>query len=132
MTGGSSALSPHAYVELLNGSDKAVRHEPIVKGHAEFFFLNPGKYYARIVDDANGNGKWDTGVLSDHLQPEHVYYYPQVLEVRALWDMRQDWDITALPIEKQKPLDITKQKPEVKKERRSKNAEREERKRKNQ
>ncbi|MBR5803334.1 MAG: Ig-like domain-containing protein [Bacteroidaceae bacterium] len=132
MTGGSSALSSHAYVELLNGSDKAVRREPIVKGHAEFFFLNPGKYYARIVDDANGNGKWDTGVFADHIQPEHVYYYPHVLEVRALWDMRQDWDITALPIEKQKPLDITKQKPEVKKERRSKNAEREERKRKNQ
>lgn len=129
--GGAKALSPNAYVELLNSDDKPVRREPLVKGHAEFFFLNPGKYYARIIDDTNGNDKWDTGIYADHLQPEQVYYYPQMLEVRALWDMRQDWDITALPIEKQKPLEITKQKPEEKKERRSKNAEREERKRKN-
>lgn len=125
-------LSPHAYVELLDEQDKPVRREPIDRGHAEFFFLNPKKYYARIVDDANGNGKWDTGNYADHLQPEHVYYYPQELEVRALWDMRQDWDLSVLPVEKQKPLEITKQKPEEKKEKRSKNAEREERKRKNQ
>lgn len=127
----NAQLSPHAYVELLNGDDKPIRREPLEKGHVEFFFLNPGKYYARIVDDANGNGKWDTGLYAGKLQPEHVYYYPKMLEVRALWDMRQDWNVSALPIEKQKPLDITKQKPEEKKERRSKNAEREERKRKN-
>lgn len=125
------ALSPHAYIELLSGEDKPVRRELLDKGHAEFFFLNPGKYYARIVDDANGNKQWDTGLYADKLQPEQVYYYPHMLEVRALWDMRQDWNVSALPIEKQKPLDITKQKPEEKKEKRSKNAEREERKRKN-
>jgi hypothetical protein len=108
-----------------------VRKQKLDKGHAQLFFLNPGKYYARIVDDANGNGKWDTGIYEDHLQPEQVYYYPQMLEVRALWDMRQDWDINAVPVNEQKPLEITKQKPEEKKEKRSKNAEREERKRKN-
>ena len=83
------------------------------------------------MDDTNGNGKWDTGLYADRLQPESVYYFPQMLDVRALWDMRQDWDIHATPVAKQKPLEITKQKPEEKKERRSKNAEREERKRKN-
>lgn len=130
VTGGN--LSPNAYVELLNTDDKPVRREPLLKGHAEFFFLNPGKYYARIIDDANDNDKWDTGLFAEKLQPEHVYYYPQVLEVRALWDMRQDWNINATTLTEQKPLEITKQKPEEKKERRSKNAEREERKRKNQ
>lgn len=124
-------LAPKAYVELLSADDKPVRRESLEKGHAEFFFLNPGKYYARLVNDANGNGKWDTGLYADRLQPEQVYYYPQMLEVRALWDMRQDWNVSALPVEKQKPLEITKQKPEEKKEKRSKNAEREERKRKN-
>lgn len=126
-----ATLAPKAYVELLNADDKPVRREPLDKGHAEFFFLNPGKYYARIVNDANGNGKWDTGLYADHLQAEQVYYYPQMLEVRALWDMRQDWNVSALPVEKQKPLEITKQKPEEKKEKRSKNAEREAQKRKN-
>ena len=124
-------LSPHAYIELLNKDDKSMRKQLVGKGHPQFFFLQPGQYYARIIDDVNGNEKWDTGLYADHLQPEHVYYYPQMLEVRALWDMRQDWDIHATPVIKQKPLEITKQKPEEKKEKRSKNAEREERKRKN-
>ena len=102
-----------------------MRRETIDRGHVEFFFLNPGKYYARIVNDVNGNGKWDTGCYTDKLQPEQVFYYPQVLDICALWDMRQDWAVDNLPLTKQKPLDITKQKPEKEKEKRSRNAERE-------
>ena len=125
-------LSPNAYVELLNEQDKPVRRERIERGHVEFFFLSQGKYYARIINDTNGNDKWDTGLYTEHQQPEFVYYFPQMLEVRTLWDMRQDWNIHETPIIKQKPLEITKQKPNEKKEKRSKNAEREERKKKNQ
>ena len=123
ITGGN--LAKRAYVELLNNQDKPVRRETIDRGHVEFFFLNPGKYYARIVNDVNGNGKWDTGCYADKLQPEQVFYYPQVLDIRALWDMRQDWAVDNQNLTKQKPLDITKQKPEKEKEKRSRNAERE-------
>lgn len=123
-------LSPGAYVELLNSQDKPVRREAIENGRVDFFFLNPGKYYARIIDDRNGNGKWDTGLYADKRQAESVFYYPQVMDVRALWDMRQDWDVQALPIEQQKPLEITKQKADTEKKRRSKNEERERNKRK--
>lgn len=130
ITGGK--LSKGAYAELLDNKDTPVKRARIENGRAEFFFVNPGKYYARIIDDANENRKWDTGLYTEGLQPEKVFYYPHELNVRALWDMRQDWNIEALPIEKQKPLEITKQKPDEEKERRSKNAEREERKRKNQ
>lgn len=129
ITGGK--LSPEAYVELLDGKDAAVRRAYIEDKRAEFFFINPGSYYARIIDDANGNKQWDTGLYAEKQQPEQVFYYPHEIQVRALWDMRQDWNIDATPIEKQKPLDITKQRPDEKKERRSKNAEREERKRQN-
>ena len=131
VTNSPTNKSKFVYVELLDNNDKPVRRQKLKKGNAQFFFLNTGKYYARIVDDTNGNGKWDTGLYADRLQPESVYYFPQMLDVRALWDMRQDGDIHATPVAKQKPLEITKQKPEEKKERRSKNAEREERKRKN-
>ncbi len=130
ITGGK--LSAGAYAELLDSKDAPVKRAYIRDGRAEFFFVNPGKYYARITDDANGNRQWDTGLYAEKRQPERVFYYPHELNVRALWDIRQDWNVEATPIEKQKPLEITKQKPDEKKERRSKNAEREERKRKNQ
>lgn len=123
-------LSPGAYVELLNAQDKPVRQAVIEGGRAEFFFLNPGKYYARIIDDRNGNGKWDTGLYADRQQAEAVYYYPQEMDIRALWDMRQDWNLLALPIEQQKPQAITKQKADTEKQRKSKNEERERNKRK--
>lgn len=123
-------LSKGAFVQLLNAQDAPVRSQTVEKGRVDFFFLNPGKYYARLIDDTNGNGAWDTGLYEEGLQAERVFYYPQALDVRALWDLRQDWDIDAVPVMEQKPLDITKQKPDAEKKKRDRNAERERKKNK--
>ena len=56
---------------------------PVVEGKADFYYLNPGKYGARLINDTNGNGVWDTGDYAAKRQPEMVYYYPQVLEFKA-------------------------------------------------
>lgn len=100
-----------AFVELLDKSDKAVYHATVKNGIASFIYLNPGIYYARIILDANGNGKWDTGEYSEMREPEMVNYYPKTFEIKAFWDIVEDWEIGQLPLDKQKPLDITKNKP---------------------
>ena len=42
-----------------------------------------------------------------------------------MWEVEQDWDLDAVPVEKQKPIEITKQKPDVeKKTAKSRNEER--------
>lgn len=51
--------------------------------------ISPGKYYVRLIYDDNQNGKWDTGDYMAHRQPEKVIYYPEILEVRANWDVRE-------------------------------------------
>lgn len=38
-----------AFVELLDAQDKVVRTVPVVDGKADFYFLNPGKYSARLI-----------------------------------------------------------------------------------
>lgn len=38
-----------AFVELLDTQDKVVRKVPVVNGQADFYFLNPGKYCARLI-----------------------------------------------------------------------------------
>ena len=91
-----------AYVELLSEQGKVQRRTPVERNRAEFYFVKPGKYYARLVSDRNGNGKWDTG-LYPSLQPEQVFYFPKKLDLRALWDTEEDWDLTALPLDEQKP-----------------------------
>lgn len=102
-----------AYVELLNSSDKPVRTVRVRDGRAVFRFLNPGTYYARVFFDTNGDGIWTTGIL-DSIQPEEVAYYPKKLDLKRNWDIEQEWDIYELPLDKQKPYAILKNKPKLK------------------
>lgn len=104
-------VTDSAFVELLDKSDKVVRTAPVENGMADLFNINPGEYYARIVLDANGNGKWDTGNYSQHLQPEEVYYFSKKLNLKQNWDIEETWDIYELPIDVQKPMAIKKNKP---------------------
>ena len=54
-----------------------------------FEYINPGRYYVRIVSDDNSNGKWDTGNFLEKIQPETVKYYPRQLEIRANWSLNE-------------------------------------------
>ncbi|MDH6357682.1 Ig-like domain-containing protein [Parabacteroides sp. PF5-9] len=100
-----------ALVELLDNNDVVVRKAPIKDGGVLFLDLKPNKYYARIILDTNKNGKWDTGNYAEKLQPETVYYYPKFFEIPLNWQVEETWNVLDTPIERQKPLDITKNKP---------------------
>ena len=98
-----------------------VRTVPVVEGKADFYYLNPGKYGARLINDTNGNGVWDTGDYAARRQPEMVYYYPQVLEFKANFDLIQDWNVKEKPLDKQKPDELKKQKPDEDKKKQNRN-----------
>ena len=104
-----------AIVELLDGTEKIVLRAPVKSHRAELLNLLPGKYYARLFIDRNGNGKYDTGNYDMHLQPEETVYYPGAINLKKNWDVEQTWNIYATPIDKQKPEAIKKNKPERKK-----------------
>ena len=111
-------------VQLLNSSDGVVKQARPEGSNVEFFYITPGKYYLRAFVDANGNGIWDTGDYDADLQAEAVYYYPDMIECKAKWDVVESWNLTAQPRFRQKPLAITKQKPDKEKKLRNRNAER--------
>ena len=115
-----------AVVELLDGSGKVLRQQRITpQNTADFYYLNPGtKFYIRLFNDRNGNGVWDTGKYSEHLQPEEVYYFPKVWEMKANFEFEENWNINAVPVEKQKLDEIKKQKPEETKKIQDRNRER--------
>ena len=115
-----------AVVELLDGSGKVLRQQRITpQNTADFYYLNPGtKFYIRLFNDRNGNGVWDTGKYSEHLQPEEVYYFPKVWEMKANFDFEENWNINAVPVEKQKLDEIKKQTPEETKKIQDRNKER--------
>ncbi|MDR2683686.1 MAG: DUF2141 domain-containing protein, partial [Dysgonamonadaceae bacterium] len=100
--------------QLLDNSDKPVKTVPLENGELVFFDLKPGKYFLRYIDDANANGKWDTGKYAERRQPEAVYYYHKSLDIKAWIEFEETWNIQELPPEQQKPLEITKNKPKEK------------------
>lgn len=109
----------HAIVQLLNSSDAVIRQQPVTdKGTCDFYFLQPStKYYIRLFNDSNNNGKWDTGNYEQKLQAEEVYYFPKVWEMKANFEFEENWDIHAKPLDQQKLYEIKKQKPEDDKKR---------------
>jgi len=66
-------------------SEKIAEKEELIT----FDHLNPGKYLIRIMIDSNKNGKWDTGDFLKGIQPEVVRYFPDLIDVRANWELKQ-------------------------------------------
>lgn len=118
-----------AVVQLLTGNGKVTRQQAASRGRADFFYLDPGDYYARILCDRNGNGRWDPGNYATGQQAESVYYFPTVLTIRANWDIEQTWRLHDVPRDRQKPRDLIKQKEETKETPKGRNAQREREKR---
>lgn len=114
-------------IELLDNKGDITRCGRIEEGKVDFFFLIPGKYYVRLIDDVNMNGKWDTGEYAEKRQPENVYYINKVFDLKQDWYHETEmWDVLATPLNKQKPEAITKQKADKKRTITNKNKEREE------
>ena len=113
-------------VELLDNGGKVLRQQPVsAENTADFYFLNPNtKYYIRLLVDRNGNGKWDTGNYEQGIQPEEVYYFPKVWEMKANFEFEETWNIHEVPLDRQKLDEIKKQKPEEQKKVKDRNKER--------
>ena len=111
-------------VQLLTSSESVVMQNKAKNGVAEFYYVNPGKYYLRAFVDSNGNGQWDTGDYYADRQAEAVYYYPEETECKAKWDVTRNWNFTARKRFDQKPAAITKQKADKEKKLKNRNVER--------
>lgn len=125
-----SGLEGPGIVQLLN-SDKVEKEVMLENGQAAFYFVKPGKYYVRVIEDMNDDGEWTTGEYASQLQAESVFYFNKELELKANWEMTEDWNVHDRPVEKQKPEAIIKQKPDKEKSVKNRNAEREKKLRRN-
>ena len=111
-------------VQLLDQSDKVQKETRTDNGVAEFYYVEPKKYFLRMFVDENGNGIWDTGDYDLRRQAEPVYYYSEEIECRAKWDFTQTWSPLLSPLYRQKPAALVKQKGEKKRTVKSRNADR--------
>lgn len=80
------------YVLLINSDKDTVANAPVTDTMIKLVHLRPARYTIRLIVDANGNGKWDTGDLFAKRQPEEVVPYNEPVNVKAGWDMVIDFD----------------------------------------
>ncbi|MEZ4809628.1 MAG: Ig-like domain-containing protein [Allomuricauda sp.] len=82
-------------IQLTNDRGETKRELPATEAQIfEFNNLEPGQYMIRVIFDDNGNGKWDTGSYLKKIQPEKVSYYPDIIDVRANWELEQNFIIS--------------------------------------
>lgn len=79
---------------LMDDKEKLL-HQDVVIGEAtlDYGLLLPGKYILMAVMDVNGNGRWDPGNYRRRLQPEKVWYFGTSIEIKANWDLKEEWVI---------------------------------------
>ncbi len=59
---------------------------PITAARMQVRLFRPGSYTMRLLEDANGNGAWDSGNYWLKNQPEMVFPIPGTVSVRANWE----------------------------------------------
>jgi uncharacterized protein (DUF2141 family) len=62
-------------------------------GEVQFKYVQPGRFGLRVIVDVNGNGKWDTGIYLQGIQPEPIFYMKGDFEVRKNFDIIQEFDL---------------------------------------
>jgi len=89
-----SNVTGHIIVQVIGGRDAVVDEKYTdADGPVLFNFLKPGKYRIKIIYDRNHNNVWDTGNFRNHIQPERVDYYKDVITIRSNWDLTETWKL---------------------------------------
>ena len=56
-----------------------------------FETIEPRQYTIRIIYDDNSDNEWTTGNYLAKKQAEEIIYFPKLIDVRANWDVEQDF-----------------------------------------
>lgn len=58
-----------------------------------FSYLKSGTYFLRVIQDVNGNGRWDTGSLTERRQPEKVRMVTGGDQQRKPFLAKENWQV---------------------------------------
>lgn len=77
-------------LQLLNGANLEEERRFVAEMDTKnliFKDLQVAGYSARLVEDLNGNGRWDTGRFNEKRQPEQVFN-KKIDPLRANWELK--------------------------------------------
>lgn len=56
-------------------------------------YVTPGEYRLRIIEDVNGNGKWDTGVLTARKPSEKARIWRHESNGSPILISKENWEV---------------------------------------
>lgn len=89
-------------IQLLDGSGKLVEEKrDVTVGDLRFNYVPAGEIRFRVVEDLNGNGRWDTGDLVARRQPERTESFvndtgEDVFVTKANWEFEFTMDMSRI------------------------------------
>ena len=90
-----TGVTGNTIIQLMEPREKVLAEKMISKdGTLAFPLLEKGNYRLKAIYDLNGDGRWTTGDFKTKTQPEPVTYYPGDIEVRADFQIEQEWDLS--------------------------------------
>ncbi|MEO9965835.1 MAG: Ig-like domain-containing protein [Reichenbachiella sp.] len=84
---GTINSSHQSYILQLVNPKYEVIEEIINPKQFSFTHVKPGKYTFRIMIDTNQDGTWSYGNILQDRTPEEIYFYPEIFDVRANWEL---------------------------------------------
>ena len=78
-------------VELLDKKEVLYKTTSTKETSIYFETIDPKLYTIRIIYDDNSDNEWTTGNYLAKKQAEEIIYFPKLIDVRANWDVEQDF-----------------------------------------
>jgi hypothetical protein len=89
-------------VQLLNGNGSLLQEQQgVTSGDIDFAYVPAGEVRIRVIEDINGNGKWDAGNLIERRQPERTEIYQSdqgesTFATKVNWEVELEIDMAKL------------------------------------
>ncbi|MDE7451159.1 MAG: Ig-like domain-containing protein, partial [Alistipes sp.] len=89
-------------VQLLNGSGSLTQEKrDVAAGDVQFNYVPAGDIRFRLIEDLNGNGRWDTGNVVERRQPERAELYrndagEDTFATKVNWEIEFAMDMDAI------------------------------------
>ncbi len=78
-------------IELLDKNEVLYKATSTKETSIYFETIDPKLYTIRIIYDDNSDNEWTTGNYLAKKQAEEIIYFPKEIDVRANWDVEQDF-----------------------------------------
>jgi len=100
--------TPPFIIQLLNSKDELVKEQfSQTSNNYSFKLLEPGTFKIRVIEDTNGNKRWDPANFLQKRNAERVFYFLNAEDEKNIV-IRSGWSLTEQDIEATPPTGLDK------------------------